>query len=242
MRKLIFAAIFIAACENCSVGDTMDCVCDNGTYINYCTPDGYYPQCNCYDNGGNGNNPVDTDYNSDSTVIDYYPGCEETYQDNCAANEILIPCTNLCWAKCLTGMTWNNGQCIGSRFIGSYSQVLAECHKTDTRYRIPELEEVAYLLNQCYPDTFSYTSTNYCSPFTTGAISTVINPISYEPFFTTWVGELEQCTNQYGVTDYSCAWYTRFYVTSIIDSDFNFLMANGSYGSALAGGMCVREL
>lgn len=252
ITTLVLGVTLLGCIPECEVGDTEACNCLHGGYINYCTPEGYYPECQCYDNGGTGSSgdnnggswpPTGNDYtpgNTEEELLDYFLQCEATYVNDCAEGEIKIPCTTICWRRCLVGMDWYDGGCHGYPDILTHSEIVNHCKQLDQRYRLPSLDEVAYLLNQCYTGTFNPNIANYCSPFQTGAMRFVMDP-PWQSFYSSWVGKLDWCEDQYGSATKSCAWFARFYVNIIMDTDFNWLYANGYAGSALAGGMCVRD-
>jgi hypothetical protein len=245
----ILAFMAYGCFPECEVGDTQACNCPTGGYINYCTPEGEFPDCQCYDNNGNplgpgspGWPPTGDNYTPGDThdeLLSYFPWCESTYIDDCSTGEIKIPCTDICWRRCPVGMEWYNGGCHGYPYFGSYQDVLNSCKQIDQRYRLPSLDEVAYLLDQCYTGTFGYYTTNYCSPYQDSAMRFVMDP-PWEMFFSSWVGDLEWCIDQYGYTTQSCAWFSRMYINTILPTEFDWLYANGYAASALSSGMCIR--
>ena len=246
MIKYLFICLLLLGCyPDCEAGESEACSCGARSYINYCTPDGFYPDCNCYDNGGDGYNPpegddsFDSDYHPGDTsdsLLDYFPECEATYVANCEEDEIKIPCTNLCWRRCPVGMFWQDGHCTGVRLTHFHTVVEDACKQEDQRYRFPTLDEVAYLLSKCYTDTFNYQSTNYCSSYQQSAMRYVMDLPKYV-FIDSWVGELDWCEDAYGSITQSCAWYSRLHVTVIADTEFDWFYAD----RVASGGMCVRE-
>jgi hypothetical protein len=218
----IFLLLLLLGCDTeCWPGESEGCDCGIRSYINYCTNEGFFPECDCYDNGGPEGPYIDQ--NKDITF--WFDGCNEN-TNSCRDGEMQIPCTNKCWRICPVGMTWTGSSCAGHPYISLYNQADSQCKLLHHKYRFPKLEEVAELLRFCYTDTFNYKTVNYCSQFQDSVMRFIIAP-PYQTHFTAWLH----------TTDPQAAWISRFYITVPLDTEFDWMET----GHTAAGGICIRS-
>jgi len=248
----MLAIISLTGCnllDECQPGDIEQCKCGINSYVNYCTMDGFYYDCECYQNNGT---PITKEQakkkeqdggtmtGGDQESVNFW------FPDNlpirtCDSGEIAIPGFNQCWRVCPAGVNWVNGKCQGYAYYSWYEDVLARCQSYRPDYRIVKMEELVQVLNECYPITFSKNTVNYCSPYLKSAIRNVLQ-LRNGTNFNTWIGKLEECKDSYGFQGDNCAWVANFNtLNKNIPSSFNFLRAKKQVGNALAGGVCVRE-
>jgi len=246
MKHIIWLMLLMAGCwPECNQDDLKWCHCQKDSHLLQCEADGWWEDCDCYDNGGTGRNP-NLPYDSDeggtnySSFLEYFPNCQESYIDDCNWDEIKIPCTNLCWRRCPAGQEWDGAACTGYPEYLAHETIQDMCKEYNPDYRFPTLEEVTSLTTKCYPGTFDYTSVNYCSPYQESALRFVIDP-PWETAFDTWIGQLDWCIDKYGFEKKSCAWIGKFYIDIKLETEMNWLVGHGGYGSAMSGGMCVRN-
>lgn len=231
MKYILWLILFIMGCwPECQVDEIKWCHCKHNDYILECN-DGWWDECDCYDNGGTGFSTQEEDkYFQDD--------CNDV--DDCNWDEIKVPCTDICWRICPVGQQWDGTVCIGYSESLAYVTILDRCKALHKDYRFPTLKEFANVTNNCQPDTFNYMQTNYCSPYQTSALSHIIDP-SWVHTFDVWLGEMEICTDNYNVEHEACAWIAKLYIKEVLDTEVNFLVAHGGYGSAMSSGMCVRR-
>lgn len=250
MKYLLVMLFLLTGCgilDECKPGDSEACLCGSASYINYCTMDGYYMDCECYQNNGQPITQTQADYYESQTGTATggdQNALNELYVDapegNCEDGEVGIPGTTSCLRICPVGMDWVGDECIGVPYFQTYQFVKDECQKYHPDYRLINMDEMAYLLKECYPSTFSYASTNYCSPYLESPFRYAMKMYTDSPSFSTWVGELVVCDDAYGTIGENCSWSTNLYTKNYLSTEFNFLRANAQYGSAASGGICVR--
>jgi hypothetical protein len=249
---------------DCDPGEQALCECAlEADYEVTCDVTGFWPNCDC--SGGKlvtpPNGPVgghDSDYVSGESepsetdesagkrayddLLDYYPECASTYRNDCHGDEVKIPCTNLCWRICPVDQYWDGADCQyrGGSYLGTPETALAVCQALDSSYRNPTLDEFTALLNYC-PAVLDQRVTNRCAPYVESAMRFVLKINERDLLADYWVSDPQWCPDAYGTTTKSCAWKARLYGGTLIPTPLDFLYAHGSYGSALAVGLCVRE-
>jgi hypothetical protein len=210
---------------------------------------GSYNDCECYRNNGDPltNKEIAEKEQEGGTmtggnqedVEDWFP--EGAVTRECDEGEIAIPNTSQCWRICPVGANWVNGKCEGYPSYSWYEEIEKTCKSYRPDYRLAKLEEIAWVLTECYPNTFSKVSVNYCSPYLKSVLRNILQ-LTNGYNFSTWVGELQECKDIYGFQGKNCAWIANFNtLNKDIPSTFNFLRTNKQVGSALSSGICVRE-
>lgn len=248
--------------EDCHPGETTYCECADGAEpLLTCSAEGDWPWCPCDGQdgpqGGNGgpgsdgqggDGDADADSDTDAggngqvydELLDYFPECAATYVNDCFDYEVKIPCTNLCWRICPPGANWDGETCHGVGNWGSLEQGLARCRQLDFRYRLPTLDEMARLLNNCYPILFSYGASNYCGAYQDSALRFVMNFGQTTTYFA-WLGDLDWCTDLWDQTTQACAWSVRIHNGYWAGTQFDWFYATSDPGSAASDAICVRE-
>jgi len=251
MKYLLVTLLLLTGCQlfdECQPGDAQACKCGINSYVNHCTMDNFYYDCNCYQNDGS---PITTEQAQEQEDMGGTMSggnqedlnswfTENTAIRTCDTGEIAIPNTNTCLRICPVGMDWVNDECQGHPWFHSYEKILEKCESYRPDYRLMNMDEVVELLDTCYPMTFSKETMNYCSSYLSSPIRNALQ-LPNDMLFNTWIGEPVVCNDAYGATGAYCSWEAMFYLKSDLSTEFNLLRSSNSAGSAMASGLCVRE-
>lgn len=246
MKYLLLITILLTGCnfiDECEPGESEACSCGMNSYMNYCTMDGEFLECNCYYNGGTGyETTVSTEGGTmtggdQESLNEVFP---TSPQSNCNNDEVGIPGTTICWRICPAGMDMVNDTCIGYPMYQTYQHIADKCKGYHQNYRLPTMKEINYLIDECYPQTFSVQTTNFCSPYLTSPIRYTMQ-LPNVATFSTWVDEMVECDDAYGQIDNNCAWDATFYLITQLNTEFNLFRASAQYGSAMSSGICIRN-